>query len=163
MAFSYDLLEDTVVAYLQPLMPNVLIASMPDDENEYKQVNDKPIVYVCYTESSFQPTGATDIIKQNEKPMITCNVRASRRRGLNGVNAVVSDLQKNLQGLVISGTGCDPLQMDSIKMINRDAEKREWEYNVAFFTKKQRNQTIENAVVNPVLLQQVTFNDVVQL
>lgn len=163
MAFSYDMLEDTVVAYLQPLMPNAIVASMPDDEDQYKQVADKPIVYVAYTESSFQPTTATDMVKQDEKPMIVCNVRGSRRRGNNGVNAIITDLQKNLQGLKIATTGCDPLQLDSIKLVNRDADRREWEYNVAFFTKKQRNQVIEETVINPVLLQEVIFNDTVQL
>lgn len=164
MPFSYDQLEDAVVAYLAPLMTNQVIAAYPDGESEWKEVNDKPVVYVAYTESSFEASASTDVVKQKETPLIVCNVRAEKRRGTNGVNEVIGLLKTHLQGLKISGTGCDRLQLESIKMVERDDDRKIWSYNVAFSTTKNQSQLVETDFeVSGANLQEVIFNDTVQL
>jgi hypothetical protein len=158
MAFSYDQLEDSLVAYLAPLMPNTVIEAWPENE-AWQEVKDKPVIYVCYSESSFNPSMSTDFVKQEEKPVIQFSIRGTKRKGPTGLNQVVADLKKYLQGIQITGTGCDRLQLESVKVENRDLEKQTWNYVVFFSTKKMQMQFIDDSEIPVANLQQVTFID----
>lgn len=164
MAFSYDDLETTIVNWLQTnISDKAQIAPYPENEGDWLEVKDKPVVYVAYTESDFDPNTATDIVKQKEKPVVVCNVRAKKRRGDGGANSIIVLLYKWLQGLKISGL--ERLQLEATKLVERDEEKRTWSYNVSFSTAKNQHQLIEDVdlPLTSALLQEVIFNDQVQL
>jgi hypothetical protein len=165
MPFSYDQFEDTVVSYLQTKITEdvALIFSYPENEGGWKDVIDAPLIYVAYTESDFDPTTSTDLVNQKEKPMIVCNIRALKRRGAGGANSIIALLKQHLQGLKIASTGCEPLQLQSIKLQERDPDRKEWSYNVAFSTSKNQVQVIDDSEIPVANLTEVIFNDVIQL
>lgn len=146
VVFTYDLFEDKCVEKLATVIQDAAIVQvMPENETEFKEVQTKPIVYVAYEESEFDGTASTDLVKQNESAVISCSIRASKRRGSNGIFAMLNKVKAGLQGYKIPGLGQKRLELKSIKFVSRDSEKKYWEYNISFSFTKVQSQVLEDA------------------
>lgn len=144
-AFTYDLLEDKCVEQLQSVIQSAaLVAAMPENESEFKKVQAKPIIYVAYEESEFQQSASTGPVKQFEDAVISCNIRAGKRRGTGGIFEMLKKVKESLQGFKIPGLGEKKLELKSIKLIARDSEERFWEYNISFSFQKVQAQVLED-------------------
>lgn len=160
MPFSYDQLEDTLVAYLAPILTNCEVVTMPENEAEFKRQIKKTRLTIWYTESSFQDTTSPGFIKQMEEAVIMVNVQSNKRRGAGGLNEALGLAKKYLQGYKLLG---DQLKLKKIEFHDRDAVNNVWSYDVQFTIQKMQVQDIEPNEAIGANLQQVQWNEQVQL
>jgi hypothetical protein len=166
MPFSYEQIEDEVIARLQATLdPYAVSIVLPDTQSQVdssrkaSETANKALVVVYYEGSDFSPSSTTNQARQNDTMNIVCNVRASKRRGVNGTMNAIQLIKISLQGFIL--TNATRLFLKEIKLDEHDIENQIFSYNVSFTCAKLQVQAFldgDDAVTDP-LLQQVTWQE----
>lgn len=132
---NYELLEDQVVARLQPFTTiGIQVERLPETESQKKQVNPGNARFtVIYAGSEYEAVNSTAQVSQTEKIFIQVLIESTFLRGNKGIYSLTSALKKALIGF--RPQGITRLQVSKHHTIGQpDAEKKNnmWNYQVIF-------------------------------
>jgi Gp37 protein len=134
---NYELLQDAVVARLQPFTTvGVSVIRLPETEGEKTTlVPTKARFTVIYAGSEYSEVNSTGYVSQDEKVFIQILIESTFLYGNKGIYALASVLKKALTGFKAQGTS--KFQVTKHHTIGQpDAEKvnNMWQYSVVFQT-----------------------------
>jgi hypothetical protein len=112
-----------------------------------------------YDGSDFEANKTTNQAAQTDTMNIVCNVRSSKRRGLNGVMNALQLIKISLQGFIL--TNGTRMFLKDIKLDEHDFENKIFSYNVTFTCRKMQVQAFldgDDAITDPIL-KQVYWHD----
>lgn len=157
---NYELLEDEVVARLQPFTTvGITVERLPEKESERTQVNPTNARFtVIYAGSEYEGANSTAQISQVEKVFIQVLIESTFLRGNRGVYALASILKKALTGF--KPQNVTRLQVSKHHTIGQpDAEKKNnmWNYQIVF---QGNNLHVEDFTEDfAPLLEKITYED----
>lgn len=157
MAFEYWLVEDEIIAALIAALPDgYVVIALPEKQKDYQQVNAKAMLVVAYSDSDFDTSESTDVVRQNETVNFIINIRSKNLRGDFGIHEAVRFLKIILQGLksdYLSGR----VELKKVEFDNRDEENNWFSYNMKLSATKPQVQTVIDGEV-PTLTEVIINN-----
>lgn len=165
MPFSYEQIEDAVVSRLTTTLASYAVTiPLPDIQKEVDDATksaesaNKALVLVIYDSSGFESSSSTNYARQQENMDIVCHVRASKRRGPNGVMNMIQLIKLSLQGFIPANA--TRMFLKEIKLDEHDYENKIFSYNVTFTCSKLHVQNfLDGDDLEGAILTQVTWQD----
>ena len=157
---NYELLEDEVVARLQPFTTvGITVEKLPETESQRKQVNPNSARFtVIYAGSEYEGTNSTAQVSQVEKVFVQVLIESTFLRGNKGIYALASILKKALTGF--RPQNLTRLQVSKHHTIGQpEAEKinNMWNYQIIF---QGNNYHVEDFTEDLTpLLEKITYKD----
>ena len=157
---NYELLEDEVVARLQPFTTvGITVEKLPETESQRKQVNpSKARFTVIYAGSEYEGANSTAQISQVEKVFVQVLIESTFLRGNRGIYALASILKKALTGF--RPQNITRLQVSKHHTIGQpDAEKinNMWNYQIIFQGNSLHVEDFTEDICP--LLEKITYKD----